>query len=290
MTAPMNYYLGCPLWGQSSWVGEFYSSSAKSADYLRQYASVFNAVEGNTTFYATPAPATVARWVAQTPAHFRFCFKLPQQITHDARLRGRRRELAEFVDLLRPLGSRVGPLLIQLPADFGPGDMSALEEFLLSLPGEFTFALELRHKAFFEVGARAPLEAMLRGAGVDNVMLDSRPMRSGDMRHRDVITAAHRKPDLPLCPSVTAQQPFARLIFHPSMDTNAQWLAQWAQRVAAWLMQGYTPFVFIHCPNNLHSPRIAMAFHQQLAQHVPLNALPDSPATLEGAQSQIDLF
>ncbi len=290
MTAPMHYYLGCPLWGQSDWVGEFYSSTAKAGDYLRQYSSVFNTVEGNTTFYAAPAPRTVQRWAEQTPEHFRFCFKLPQRVTHDARLRGRRSELIEFVDLLRPLGPRVGPLLIQLPADFGPRDMSTLADFLLGLPGDFSFALELRHKAFFEVGARGRLEALLRDARVDNVMLDSRPMRSGDMRHPEVMAAAHRKPDLPVCASVTAQRPFARLIFHPSMHVNEDWLAQWAVRVAQWLAQGHTPFVFIHCPNNFHSPRIAMAFHQQLARHVPLAALADSPAVLEGAQSQIELF
>ena len=73
MTPP--YRLGCPFWGCKDWVGSLYSRDARPADYLRQYASVFSAVEGNTTFYSTPSADTVQRWIAATPEHFQFCFK-----------------------------------------------------------------------------------------------------------------------------------------------------------------------------------------------------------------------
>jgi hypothetical protein len=50
--AELQYCLGCPMWSNQQWVGELFTSNAKPADFLRQYSSVFNTVEGNTTFYA----------------------------------------------------------------------------------------------------------------------------------------------------------------------------------------------------------------------------------------------
>lgn len=54
-------YLGCPLWGHGGWAGRFYTAGARPADFLRQYATVFNAVEGNTTFYSLPSADAVGR-------------------------------------------------------------------------------------------------------------------------------------------------------------------------------------------------------------------------------------
>ena len=58
----MPYYLGCPSWSEPAWRGSLYPEGSRSADFLPLYAQVFNAVEGNTTFYAKPSVDTVARW------------------------------------------------------------------------------------------------------------------------------------------------------------------------------------------------------------------------------------
>ena len=63
-------------------------------DSLGCYVRTFNAVEGNTTFHARPAPATVQRWAATMPEDFRE----QVQATH------------AFLELLAPLGARVAPL------------------------------------------------------------------------------------------------------------------------------------------------------------------------------------
>jgi uncharacterized protein YecE (DUF72 family) len=80
------YYLGTPGWATKAWVGRLYPTATRSSEFLERYARVFNTVEGNTTFYALPAPEVVKRWDDQTPPHFRFCFKFPKPITHDKQL------------------------------------------------------------------------------------------------------------------------------------------------------------------------------------------------------------
>ncbi len=81
------YFLGCPSWSEPAWRGSIYPRDIRPADCLSHYCRLFNAVEGNTTFYARPSAATVQRWAAQMPAGFRFCAKLPREISHAGDLR-----------------------------------------------------------------------------------------------------------------------------------------------------------------------------------------------------------
>ena len=61
------YYLGCPSWSENAWRDYLYPADARASDYLALYSQVFNAVEGNTTFYARPSAATVQRWAEIMP-------------------------------------------------------------------------------------------------------------------------------------------------------------------------------------------------------------------------------
>jgi uncharacterized protein YecE (DUF72 family) len=82
---------------------------------LRRYARVLRGVEINTSFYRNHSRETYARWAVQTPRTFRFAVKVPRAITHDARLRGAREPLEEFLLGVEGLGARLGPLIVQLP-------------------------------------------------------------------------------------------------------------------------------------------------------------------------------
>nr|VXZ83000.1 Protein of uncharacterised function DUF72 [Klebsiella pneumoniae] len=90
---------------------------------LEEYARHFNCVEGNTTLYALPKPEIVARWYEQTHDDFRFCFKFPATISHQAALRHCDELSSEFFARLAPLASRIGQYWLQLPATFGPRDL-----------------------------------------------------------------------------------------------------------------------------------------------------------------------
>jgi len=93
-------YVGCPMWAQRAWVGRFLPVDTPSGRELHAYCRLLNAVEGNTTFYATPTPEIVARWRDQALPGFRFVFKVPKHITHDRRLRGIATELTAFCQLM----------------------------------------------------------------------------------------------------------------------------------------------------------------------------------------------
>lgn len=138
-------YVGLPQWSHPKWVRLGITS-------LEEYARHFNCVEGNTTLYALPKAEIVERWREQTTDDFRFCFKFPATISHNAALRHCDDLTAEFLNRMSPLANRIGQYWLQLPAVFGPRDLPALWEFLDTLPGEFTYGVEVRHPAFFAKG------------------------------------------------------------------------------------------------------------------------------------------
>ncbi|MEO7912925.1 MAG: DUF72 domain-containing protein, partial [Roseiflexaceae bacterium] len=81
-----NFYIGCAVWGYKDWVGGLFPPGSKQTDFLSLYSRRLTTVEGNTTFYATPSVETVKRWAAETPETFRFCFKLPREVSHEGLL------------------------------------------------------------------------------------------------------------------------------------------------------------------------------------------------------------
>lgn len=144
----MTIYLGTQGWSYKDWVGSFYPDGTQAKDYLRIYADVFDAVELDTTFYAAPRPEVVRGWDRVTPEHFQFAAKLPRSITHDRRLIDAGDELLEFVEVMRELGPKLGPMLVQLPPDFRYDERDALRAFLAQLPDGFRFAVEFRHRSW----------------------------------------------------------------------------------------------------------------------------------------------
>jgi uncharacterized protein YecE (DUF72 family) len=82
---------------------------------LQRYAARLNAAEINTSFYRPHAVATYERWAAAVPDAFRFSVKIPKVITHERGLTRAREPLARFLDEIAGLGTRLGPLLVQLP-------------------------------------------------------------------------------------------------------------------------------------------------------------------------------
>ena len=263
------YYLGCPSWGLKDWVGNLYRRGTKARDFLAQYAEVFNTVEGNTTFYSLPSAETVERWRDATPESFRFVFKLPKIVTHEKALIGAGRDVSIFLDRLLPLGERLGPVMIQLPPAFGPQHIDRLGRFVSALPSEHRFAIEVRHRAFYDDPAEsARLEELLAHFACERVVMDTRAMRAGDPNPPDVAVARGRKPDLPVPESIPGRQPMVRFVGHLDSEVNEPWIEGWATRVARWLDEGRKPYLFAHCPNDLYAPPIARRFHQLLTERL----------------------
>lgn len=285
------YHLGCPVWSHRPWVGTLYREGSQPEDFLRQYASVFNAVEGNATFYGLPRPATVTRWAEETPESFRFCFKFPQEVTHQGRLADKLPAASAFLDLMRPLGPRLGPFMLQLPAAFDPDELEQLDSFLGRLPADLPYAVELRHPAFFSGGtAEAALDASLRRHAVDRVIFDSRGLWSSDPSDPAVRAAQARKPRLPVRLTVTGRSPLVRFVAHAEDSANRWLLRSWAEQIAAWIGEGLAPFVFVHTPDEVHAPALARRLHHLVAARTEVGEMPPWPTEVPGPVRQLGLF
>lgn len=271
------------MWALRSWVGRYLPPGGDRRAELATYTSWCTAVEGNTTFYALPTADTVRRWAEATPEDFQFCFKVPRTISHDRRLRSAEAELTEFCERLEPLGSRLGPSWVQLPATFGPDDLGVLDRFCAALPRDRAWAVEVRHRAFEADGsAEREVNDLLHRHGVDRVLIDSRALFAGPCVTPEEIEAFGRKPRLRIRPVAVGPRPSVRFIGQTDPEANPEFWAPWVAKVAAWLEEGRRPMVFIHTPDNAVSPTLARAFHDEVRAVVPdLEPLPEPPPSEE---------
>lgn len=146
----MKLLAGTSGYAFKEWKGAFYPKELKDDGMLGFYASKFPAVEINNTFYRLPRPNVLADWAAQVPETFTFALKASQRITHHARLK---EDCADTVDFLlkntATLGSRLGPILFQLPPNLKK-DVPRFCGFLGLLPSDRRYVFEFRHESWFD--------------------------------------------------------------------------------------------------------------------------------------------
>jgi uncharacterized protein YecE (DUF72 family) len=287
-----HYRLGCPIWSNRAWSGRFFTAAARPSQFLGQYSSVFNTVEGNNTFYGLPRYDVTVRWSDEAAVGFQFCFKFPQAITHELRLRDAVAETRAFFERLELLSEHLGPFLLQLPPSFGPADLPVLATYLAELPADFQYAVEVRQADFFAGGeAEQALNGLLQAWGVDRVILDSRALFSASPRDEDTREAQRRKPQLPVPLIATGTRPLVRFIGHPEIAANRLFLEPWVQQVAEWITVGRTPYIFTHTPNNRQAPELARLFHELLKARINrVGELPAWPAARDEDQGQLGLL
>lgn len=264
-------YIGLPQWSHPKWVRLGITS-------LEVYAQHFNCVEGNTTLYALPKAEIVARWREQTHDAFRFCFKFPATISHQAALRHCDDLTAEFFTRMAPLENRTGQYWLQLPAAFSPADLPALWHFLDGLPDTFRYGVEVRHPRFFAKGEEEKLlNRGLHARGVNRVILDSRPVHQAIARTEAVIDAQRKKPRVPVHAVVTAAHPMVRFIGSDDMRQNQALFAVWLKTLAAW-SPDVTPFLFLHTPDIAQAPELVRTLWPALQTTFPeLGPVPAIP-------------
>ncbi|NHC10763.1 DUF72 domain-containing protein [Pseudomonas stutzeri] len=249
-------------------MGSLYPPGTPPAQFLAQYCSVFNSVEGNTTLYAWPAEQTIRRWALQMPEDFRFCAKLPREISQADDLRAALELAQSFKTLLAPLGRRVTPFWLQLPASFGPARLAELATLIEDFAAPL--AVEVRHPAFFDKGAgERALNRLLRDHAVERICLDARALFSCRSREPALLHAQSKKPRVPVRPAAFSASPQLRFIGHPQLEANDVFMQPWLERVAAWIEAGKTPHVYLHTPDNHRAPELALRFHAQLRERLP---------------------
>ena len=164
-----NLHLGTIGWSYNFWKSKFYPNKTAPKDYLAYYASQFNTVEVDSTFYRIPTPPTVTNWKQQTPESFMFSLKFPQVITHVKMLKDCQYETDVFLDRVNLLGEKLGPLLLQFPPNFGIEHLPDLEVFLRKLPEQHRYVVEVRNKTWLN----SDLYSLLRANKVALAWADS---------------------------------------------------------------------------------------------------------------------
>ncbi len=188
-------FLGTSSFTATGWEGSFYPVGMRSKDFLRHYASQFQTVEIDSTFYGTPSPSTVTSWNEKTPGDFIFAVKVPQVITHEKVLVDCEPEFDEFIERMHLLSDKLGPMLLQFPK-FNKWVLKSPDEFRARLQYFFKraadmnagrFTVEIRNKDWLD----ARLTDLLREHNVALTLTDTSFMpRPWEMKGAlDLVTA-----------------------------------------------------------------------------------------------------
>jgi uncharacterized protein YecE (DUF72 family) len=188
-------FLGTSSFTAAGWEASFYPQGMRPKNFLRHYASRFQTVEIDSTFYGTPSPSTVTGWNEKTPGDFIFAVKVPQVITHDKVLVDCEAEFDEFIERMHLLGNKLGPMLLQFPK-FDEWSLRSSDEFRGRLQSFFKrasnlragrFAVEVRNKDWLD----PRLTDLLRECNVGLALTDTSFMpRPWEMKGTlDLVTA-----------------------------------------------------------------------------------------------------
>jgi uncharacterized protein YecE (DUF72 family) len=205
--------VGCSGWNYKHWREFIYPKGVPARRWLEHYATLFDTVEVNSTFYRLPTVQAVEGWVEQSRGGFVFAVKASRYLTHMKRLTDMEQGLRRFYGRIEPLvrSPKLGPVLWQLPPNFHRND-ERLAEALAALPAG-RHAFEFRHASWFA----DEVYELLRARGVALVVAD-RPEIRGFQSHE-----------------LTADFTFLRF-HHGGGDGNYshRQLGVWARRIEDW--------------------------------------------------------
>ena len=206
--------IGCSGWSYGDWRGVLYPPGVPASRWLETYASEFDTVEVNATFYRLAKVETVRGWAEQVPDGFLFAVKASRYLTHMRRLRGIETGIERFWEPLEPLreSGKLGPVLWQLPERFERDD-EVLAAALALLP-KARHCFEFRHPSWFAPEVYELLE------------------------DHDASLALGHDPRRPL-PEASPVGPVAYLRLHYGAhgrggNYSERELATWRRRIAAW--------------------------------------------------------
>ena len=142
--------IGTSGFSYRDWLGNFYPQFCPQADFLKFYSSHFRTVEIDATFYRIPKVETVQKWAKTTPDNFVFAAKFPRAVTHEGDDETRLESVRAFIEVMKHLDSKLGPLLLQFPYSFKPPQRDLLLRILDALPSSGLFAVELRNRKWLD--------------------------------------------------------------------------------------------------------------------------------------------
>lgn len=222
------WHVGTSGWSYKDWKGLYYPEKMKPVDYLAYYSREFDCTEINTSFYHLPRAQTVLNWAGKVPPRFLFCPKLSRYITHYKKLRDAEESLQLFFSVFDPVAGRLGPVLIQLPAQvtFDPGVAETFYNLLADTYRHHSFSIEVRDKSWFSRKSLSLMEQYNIG-----------------------LVIAHSGKLFPYKEAVTAGHIYLR--FHGSGKLYASSYAAvslraYARKCVRWMQEGHTLWIFFN--------------------------------------------
>ncbi|WP_346236013.1 DUF72 domain-containing protein [Niabella insulamsoli] len=254
-------YVGCAKWNKSD-LKNFYPKGTK--DELPYYATQFNSIELNATFYGMPTAEQVIKWTEKTPGDFKFFPKLTNSISHFKRLTADSLPLAEtFCNAIANFENKLGMAFLQLHDRFSPNEAEKLSNFVKHFPKGIPLAVEVRNEAWFS----DPLHwgafcELLEKNKMANIIVDTAGRR--DMVHM----------------RLTTPEAFIRFVGCNEEAIDKKRLDDWIKRIEKWHEQGLKKlYFFVHQNVELSSPLLSAYFIQKLNKRLGLELhVPQLPA------------
>lgn len=265
---PLEVYVGCAKWNKTDLKG-FYPRGTK--DELAYYATQFNSIELNATFYNSPSKQQVETWREKTPKDFKFFPKIPQSISHYSRLLNTDEKVKEFVDATVLFEDKFGMAFLQLIDNFKPKDFDRLEKFLRDFPKGYPLAVEVRNEEWFKSEVAEKFYKVLEETNKTNVLVDTAGRR--DMMHMRLTT-----------PTAFVRYVGAN---HPSDYTR---LDEWIETIVQWKEAGLQQlYFFIHQNVEVESPLLAAHFISKLNKAIgtdlPIPQKPEDPKKVKNSNT-----
>lgn len=198
---------------------------------LNFYASLFNSIEINSSFYKVPMASTVRKWTAEVPQHFRFTFKLWREITHNKGLVFSMADVEKFMRSINEAGNQKGCLLVQFPPSLKIDSIHQLEHLLTALNLHnseqlWKIAVEFRHLSWYNDTINSILQQYNMGLVIHDMPKSAPPLKvlAGD---------------------------FVYLRFHgPNGDYRGSYpddfLYEYAQYIQEWQSEGKIAYVYFN--------------------------------------------
>ncbi|MGC8644853.1 MAG: DUF72 domain-containing protein [Thermoplasmata archaeon] len=141
-------FIGCSGWFYTHWSGTFYPQGMPTKNWFRYYASLFDTVELNSTFYSFPNSKRAAAWYRSSPKDFRYSVKMNRMVTHVKRLGNVDDDVSRFKEAISPLREKLACILVQLPPSFR-FTKENLDRVFGVVEGERRVFVEFRHSSWY---------------------------------------------------------------------------------------------------------------------------------------------
>ena len=253
-----NISIGCAKWNKTDIKG-FYPKGTK--DELTYYATQFNSIELNATFYGMPTAEQVQTWKEKTPKDFKFFPKITNTVSHFRRLLNITDVVTQFASAVLNFDEKLGMVFLQLHDNFKPKDYERLEKFVQDWPKEVPLAIELRNTEWFtDEEVFNTVCELFEMNNITNIIVDTAGRR--DMLHMRLTT--------PIA--------FIRYV-GANAESDYERLEDWLKRLTKWKKEGLQNlYFFVHQNIEKASPLLSSHLIRKMNEewktdlHIPVMA------------------